>query len=728
MTKHTTEELPPTTVHDVSDRHAAVMARARKRYAASVEAEEDIRTEAELDMRFVMGDQWTAKARKEREQSYRPVLTFNKLHTPIQQLANQARQNKPSIQINPAGGGSSKDDAVVIQGIIRAVEYNSNADQAYDIALENAASCGFGAIKIGCVYSDPLTFDQDLVVEPVIDPFSIRIDCSARKPDRSDKMWAFEEDTISRESYRATYGREPSGEGADFGTELSGDAWITDDEVRIAKYWEIEVEEKTLRHFKGDDGIYKPCYVEDLAEGEADRDDIEWLTDSRGAIKERPVEIREVCCYTIDGADILDETPWDGDDIPIIPVFGKEIVVKGKRVLISLIRHSRDPQTLHNFYKTMEAETIALAPKPKWIGAVGQFKTKQHDWQRANLDMSAYLEYDPVEKNGVQAPPPTWRTFDPPVQALNIGSMATADDIKAGTGFFDPSLGMQKSDQSGVAVQKLQSRGDISNFHFIDNLARALKCAGRQFLDLIPKKYDAERELEIVGEDNKRSVVAINRPFIDSKGRQKHHQMKIGKYSVLVSMGASYATQKDENFQRLTQLCQGNPEFMQLAGDIIVENSDIIGADRLARRLFAALPPAIKAADMDAQEGIPPEVRQMQTAMQQLQQQNQGLVQLLKSKVLELESKERQTTQTNITKILTAEAQSKNATVNAQFERDHDSRMAELQRRSDLLDTMISLHSEAQQNGADRAHEAAMSAMQQQAQAQQQAAPQATAA
>jgi Phage P22-like portal protein len=707
----------------VNPRHAAILTRARKRYAASVEAEREIREEAELDMRFVAGDQWTEKARRERESAFRPVLTFNKLHTPVQQLANQARQNKPAIQIHPAGGGSSKDDALVFQGLIRSIEYDSSADQAYDIALESAASCGFGFFRYNTVYVDNHSFDQKLVVESIQDAFSIRLDCAAKKPDRSDAMWAFEELTVSRDSYRIEYGREPvdTGIGGEFAREMREEGWITDDEVRLCRYWEVQLDDKTLRHYKGADGIYQPVYVEDLDGGEADRDDIDWLTDDEGDIQERTVQIRKVVAYMVDGANVLDETPWDGSHIPIFAVLGKEIVVRGKRKLISLIRHSRDPQTLHNYYKTMEAETIALAPKPKWIGAVGQFKSKQRDWQRANLDMAAYLEYDPVEKNGAMIGPPTWEAFDPPVQALNSGALMSADDIKAGTGFFDPSLGMQKSDQSGVAVQKLQNRGDISNFHFIDNLARALKWLGLQFLEIIPKKYDTERELEIVGVDNRRSVIKVNAPYRDEKGRIKHHVLSAGRFSVLVSMGASYESQKAENFARLTELCQGNPQFLQLAGDIIIENSDIVGADRLAARLRAALPPAIAAADQSLETGIPPEVAQLRASLQQLQQQNAQLQAVIKGKVVEMASKERQTTQTNRTRMAVAEAQSRNAAVNEQFERDHDALQSMLDRRADLLGTMLTLQQEADQAERDRQHDQQMS---QQAQVAQQQAQQ----
>ena len=407
-------------------------------------------------------------------------------------------------------------------------------------------------------------------------------------------------------------------------------------------------------------------------------------------------------------------------------VAGLEMVIRGQRKIFSMTRFARDPQQLFNFYKTMEAETISLAPKPKYVGAVGQFRTKRKDWARANTDNAAFLEYDPVAVGDKLAGEPQWRTFDPPVQALSIGAMAAADDIKSATGYYDPSLGQVKSDQSGVAIEKLQRQGDVSNYHFMDNQARAMKRGGRICLELIPKKYDTEREIRIIGEDQKQRIVTVNAPFIDHDGKSYHHKMDVGKYDCRVELGPSYSTQRIETREMLMALAKGNPEVWQLAADIFFENQDFIGADRLAKRFKKALPANLQ--DDDQQADIPPQLQaqmqQMQQQMQGLALQNQQLTDLLKTKVLDLESKERIATQTNQTKMFAAEATSKAASMNQMASLDHAALQAELDRRNGLLRAQMDMEAGAAADAAEHAQQLQQLQQQQQGQQQQQQAQQ----
>jgi hypothetical protein len=678
------------------DKHEELLTRARKRFAAAEEAEKDIRLEAELDLKFVCGDQWDPKVKRDRDLANRPALVFNKLQTPVQQLANQARQNKPAIRVNPVDSAADVDTAKVFQGMIRHIEYDSDADQAYDTALEYAASCSFGYWRYSKEYTSEESFDQDIKTVRVDDPFTVYLDTDARKPDRSDMMWAFVIDKMSKDCFKLRFGKEPNVLSEDFQTELAEEGWIDGEDVRIAEYWEVELKKRTLRLQRYEDGTIHPIYTDEI---EGDDNGVDFVTDDDGQPQEREVQERHVTQYIINGAEVLETNPWDGKWIPIVPVWGKELIVKGKRCLFSLVRFARDPQQLHNFYKTMEAETISLAPKPKWVGAVGQFKTKKRDWQRANSDNAAYLEYDPVAVGDKIAPAPQWVTFDPPVQALNIGSLSTADDIKAATGYFDPSLGEQRGDSSGIAINRLQKQGDVSNFHFIDNLARAQKQAGRILLDLIPKTYDTAREVRIIGDDEKQRVIKVNAPYKDEDGKVKHHKLDVGRYDVTITTGPSYTTQRQEAFELLTQLAQNNPQVMQIGGDIIWENSDVPGADLLAKRWKKTLPPNL--VTDENQPEVPPQVQaqlaQSQQVIQVLNGQVQKLAQLLSTQALKLESQERIATENNIARIMAAEMAGKSAEAQQAAQLDHDAVMAGLNRRAQLLDTLISIQQEMQQ-------------------------------
>jgi hypothetical protein len=718
--------------------YKALLERARKRYRLAVDSEREIRKESLIDLDYLAGDQWSAKVKRDREQgpSPRPCLVFNKVLPPVTQLGNQARQNKPAVQVNPVDSKGDPDTAKVMQGLIRHIEYDSDAEVAYDTALFYAAGCGFGYWRYGCEYTDNESFDQDLKVLTVEDPFAIYLDCYARKQDRSDMKWAFVIDRMANDVHEARFGKDAEDLSADFVQELEKDNWRDADSKQVAEYWEVESTEKTLRMRREADGTLHKEYLEDLTvpeppefEGQPpterpmtpeEIDAIDWELDENGEPKERTVEIPVVWQYLINGVEVLEEpTKWDGETIPIVMVTGLEMIVRGQRKIFSMTRFARDPQQLFNFYKTMEAETISLAPKPKYVGAVGQFRTKRRDWARANTDNAAFLEYDPVAVGDRLAPEPQWRTFDPPVQALSIGAMAAADDIKSSTGYYDPSLGQTRVDQSGVAIEKLQRQGDVSNYHFMDNQARAMKRGGRICLEVIPRKYDTAREIRIIGEDQKQRIVTVNAPFLDQDGKSYHHKLDIGKYDCRVELGPSYSTQRIETRQMLMALAKGNPEVWQLAADIFFENQDFLGADRLAKRFKKALPPALQ--DDDGQPDVPPQMQaqmaQMQQAMQGLALQNQQLTELLKTKILDLESRERIATQNNQAKMFDAEATSKSAAVNKLADLDHAALQAELDRRNALLRAQMDMEAGAAADAAEHAQQLQQLQQQQQHQA-----------
>ena len=227
-----------------------LLERARKRYKQAVDAEREIRLEAMTDLQYLAGNQWSPKVKRDREQgpSPRPCLVFNKVLPPVTQLGNQARQNKPAVQVNPVDSKGDPDTAKIMQGLIRHIEYDSDADVAYDTALFYAAGCGFGYWRYGCEYTDNESFDQDLKVLTVDDPFSIYLDNHARKQDRSDMKWAFVLDRMSNDVHEARFGEDVEDLTNEFIAELEADGWRDPNSKQVAEYWEVETTEKTSAH------------------------------------------------------------------------------------------------------------------------------------------------------------------------------------------------------------------------------------------------------------------------------------------------------------------------------------------------------------------------------------------------------------------------------------------------------------------------------------------------
>jgi hypothetical protein len=268
----------------------------------------------------------------------------------------------------------------------------------------------------------------------------------------------------------------------------------------------------------------------------------------------------------------------------------------------------------------------------------------------------------------------------------------------------------------------------------MDNLSRALKRGGRILLECIPKKYDTARQIRIIGEDQKQRIITVNAPFVDQNGKTYHHRLDAGKYDAQVEQGPSESTARAETREMIMTLAQGNQQVWQLAADIFFENQDFIGADRLAKRFRRALPQALQDDDEGGKVGedqLKAQLAQLQQASQLLQQQNQELVELLKTKVLDLASRERIATQGNETRMFVAEAQSRNAAVNKLAEIDHQALQAELDRRAQLLNTQISVQAdqfadererqaEMQQQQLDQQHQQQMQQLQHQQQLEQQ--------
>src|SRR6185503_5404552 len=209
----------------------------------------------------------------------------------------------------------------------------------------------------------------------------------------------------------------------------------------------------------------------------------------------------DVC--SSDLAEILKTVDWAGRFIPIVPVYGDEVIDEaGKRWFRSLIRDARSAQEMFNYWRTITTELIALAPKAPWIGEEGAFDADPN-WDTANSTSHAKLEY------AKGAPPPQRQPFaGVPAGALQEALNAN-DDMKSIIGIYDASLGARSNETSGRAILARQREGDVSTFHFIDNLSRAIRHGGRILIDLIPKVYSTERIVRILGEDLAPATVRI---------------------------------------------------------------------------------------------------------------------------------------------------------------------------------------------------------------------------
>jgi len=631
---------------------------AKEAFKECVDAESDNRKEALEDLEFArLGKQWPESVQSDREMEGRPCLTINRLPAFIKQVTNDARQSRPSIITKPVGNGSDKETSRILNDLIRNIEIVSSADIVYDTALDFAVTCGVGYFVVRVDYACDDSFDQDILLERVSNPFSVYGDPRSKEATSADWNVAFITDLYGKDEFRKKWkGAETKGFDSDTGDELSG-LWYSDGKIQVAEYW--------VR-----DEITRP--IVKLSDGAVMQEEeylkIKDLLDMEGVTVEgiRDSKSYEVKQHIVSGTEVLETNPWRGRYIPIVPMYGDEINVNGKRYYQSLVRFAKDPQRMFNYWRTASTELVALAPKAPYIGPVGSFVTDMDKWQSANTKSHAFMEYDPV----AGLPAPQRQAFaGVPAGALQE-ALNASDDMKNIMGLHDASLGARSNETSGKAIMARQREGDVSTFNFIDNRNRAVEHAGRIIVDLIPKIYTVPRILRCIKEDGTDYSVPVNQPVMPEgppqqpgqppmpsqtpayvpapekiEGVTKIFDLTTGKYDVSVTTGPSFTSRRDEAATQMMEFIRVFPQAAPLIGDLLAKNLDWPGSDEVADRLKAMLPP-------QAAGQVPPIVNQLRQQLQQqdkmareavgtLQQQLQQATQQLNDKAVETQMKMR---------------------------------------------------------------------------------------
>ena len=627
---------------------------ARSRMTMAISAFSETR-ESELDdLRFYAGSpdnqwQWPADVLQTRGAvqgqtiNARPCLTINKLPQHVKQITNEQRMNRPSVKVIPVDDKGDVEVAEIYNGVIRHIEYISDADVAYDTACENQVAYGEGYIRLLTDYCDETTFDQDIKIGRVRNSFSVYMDPLIQDPTGADARWCFITEDMTKAEYEQLYpNAAPINTLMSLGTgDQSISQWINQTTVRIAEYFYIENEKGTLN-----------LYPNNLTAFEGTSEDKTLRSMFGKPLRSRVSDRKKVKWCKINGYEILEEREWAGSYIPVIRVVGNEFEVDGRVYISGLVRNAKDAQRMYNYWVSQEAEMLALAPKAPFIGYGGQFEGYEQQWKTANTQNWPYLEVNPDVTDGQGNTLPLPQRAQPPMASSGLlqAKAGASEDIKSATGQYNASLGMTSNERSGKAILARQREGDVGTYHYVDNLARAIRHVGRQLVDLIPKIYDTERIARIIGEDGESSTVKMNpmqqepvKKIVNSEGVviDKIYNFSVGKYDVRVVTGPGYATKRQEALESMGQLLQTNPQLWQVAGDLFVKNMDWPGAQDLAKRFEKTLDPKVLAdEDNPALVAANQQMQAMQAEMQNMFQMLQNVQQSMEERELAIKEYE----------------------------------------------------------------------------------------
>ena len=624
-----------------SDSDILTVARARLDMAVSalMESRED-----EIDdLRFYAGSpdnhwQWPADVLATRGAvqgqtiNARPTLTINKLPQHVRQVTNDQRQNRPGAKVIPVDDNADVQVAEVFNGMIRHIEYISDADVAYDTACENQVAYGEGYIRLLTEYCDDNTFDQDIKIGRIRNSFSVYMDPLIQDPTGADAKWCFITEDVTKAEYERMYpDSTPITTLQSLGVgDQSISNWLNEDTIRIADYYYIDFDKATLNLYPGNATAF---------EGTPEDKQLRALygKPKRSRVSDRP----KVRYCKINGYEILEEREWAGKWIPVIRIVGNEFEVDGRLYVSGLVRNAKDAQRMYNYWVSQEAEMLALAPKAPFIGYGGQFEGYEDKWKTANTNNWPYLEVNPDVTDGQGAVLPLPQRAQPPMASSGLlqAKSGAAEDIKATTGQYNASLGMGSNERSGKAILARQREGDVGTYHYGDNLARGVRHIARQLIDLIPKIYDTQRIARIIGEDGETKMVKINpdqpQPINEIRDEQgivieKIYNPGVGKYDVVAVTGPGYATKRQEALEAMAQLLQGNPQLWQVAGDLFVKNMDWPGAQEMSKRFAKTIDPKILSEDDKSPELQAAEM-QIQAMGQEMEQMHQMIQNVGKS-------------------------------------------------------------------------------------------------
>lgn len=576
---------------------AAFLSLSRKEMAAAIDHERIHHERAEDDLKNVTGEgQWSKEIKATREADGRPCLTINRLVQFLRQVTGDLRQVNPAINISGADSNASPEMVEIYEGIIRQIQNASDASSVYEAAAESAAACSMGFFRVLTEYEAEDSFNQEIRIKRIYNPFSVLFDPAAREATRSDAQWVFVTDKMEKDAFEAEY---PGKSGISVPEPSIDDSehWSSAGQVVVAEKFWLEREPVTLYQ---------------LADGRS----VTELPPGAAYINKRKSEKTTVMWAKISGNDVLEgPNEFASKYIPIVAVMGEEIHVGDDVYRSSVVRHAKEPQRLYNYLSSAEAEIVALQPKAPFMVTPKQIAGLEDYWAAANTANRPYLVYNPDR----EAPGMPQR-ISPPVssQGLSNGILKASEDMKATTGIYDAALGQRSSETSGVAIRQRQMESDVSTSIYSDNMGKAVERCGRILLDMIPRVYDTTRAMKIIGKDNSERIVEVNKPVLIEGQPLIMNALNVGKYDINVSVGPNYTTKRQEASDKMMELVRVDPSLSQKAGDLLVRQMDFPGADQLADRLEKTLPPELRPKDEKA-EG--PDPMQQQAAAQMQAQQ-----------------------------------------------------------------------------------------------------------
>lgn len=537
----------------------------------------------------------------------KPRYTFDMVNPIVDQVTAEIEQSDFDIKVSPQSGPASKETAMVMDGLIRNIESMSRAKEIYINAGRGMATAGYDGWMVSHKYADEESFDQDLVIEPVPN-FIDRVwfDPASYRQDKSDAQYAFLLHPVSKAEYASRW---PEGSEASVSDDREGDAYYDKAEVIVVGQL-FYVKRKPMELVLMSNGaVYEAT------------DDFEKVVDELAAaglteVRRRTAYKNVVCSHFYDATDWLeDEEETIFDRVPVIPVYGNFKITENKTIYWGVVEKLLDPQRVLNYSMSREIEEGALAPRAKYWMTLTQGAGHEDSLStlNTNSDPVQFFNVDPEnpgppQQNGGAMVNPGLRTISESMRQL-IGQTA---------GMFAANMGDNPGLQSGVAIERLQSKGDNGTVKYFRALETAIAATGDLLVKTIPKVYDTRRTVRLLYEDNTAEMITLNDTVIDNQTGEPVtlNDLTKGQYSITCRAGPSFRNKQQETIETIIEIAKVDPSIIAMSGDILLNAIPTSAAMQIGER---------KRLQMMSQGLIPAsQMTEEETQQMQQQQQNQG--------------------------------------------------------------------------------------------------------
>lgn len=656
------------TIERDQDRIATSM----KRFRITAEAESEYRGKALEDLKFSIGTgQWDEAVKANREIEGKPCLTINRAPAFLRQYTGEERQHRPAMLVSPVGSGADLEVAKIHQGVLRHIEVISRADNTYDSSYDMMMRIGGCPWRVNVDYVNEKSFDQEPRIEAIENPFAAFLS-PVRRPDGTDPLWGHIIRDYSKDDYEAEFGRTPMVQLKFPSTQgVAEPDWVTKDGCRVAEYWWIELEPRTLVQF--DDG--STAFEDEIAKTERD----EKGKFRRNALRDRIAGQREtvtrkVRCFKHDAMHIIKEYEWLGRYLPFPEVNGVRLNVNGKIYKAGMVRDYRDAQRIYDFMVTRQVEQVDMVSKdPLWVPV--ENAEYGEDYRQMNRKNFSHLYFKAYDAEGRQLPPPARAGREAPIGAMTEVIKQADYDMKSVIGIYGPSLGEESGNaqESGFAIMTRQQQSETGAIAWHENLNQAIIWQGVILLDLWPKLITAAKVQRIINPDDsvKHAVIfnsdhsplengmppAEAQMLLNEKlGLKKAYDIGAGDYDLVLSSGPQYKTARAEGFKAIGAIIESDPQQMlPILGDVWIELGDFPKSDVVAARLKKLLPTNLQ--DTNG-EDLQSKLTMAESQLSALSAQHNQLVaelnraaDTIRTKRLDLESRERVALLNNFTQI-----------------------------------------------------------------------------